>query len=172
MCDDIKCRRHVCICRFEDVLSVIYRNRTIIIRVGSAIVLSRSNGVRTSIIRRYLLSIVRAIDIDMYFVQQKAVKYGVSDTENAIKIVNANISNIVSLARVTLGCTSEQGENSVVLSSHSYMLVCPTPPTKIDNSSFPILLFKREVINVDEANSILIFLFREGGLGLLIGGQG
>ena len=118
------------------------------------------------------MNIIRAIDIDMNFVQQKAVKYGVSNTKNAIRIVNANTSNIISLARVALSCTSIQGENSLVLSSHSYIFVCPTPPTKLNNSSFPILLFKREVIDVEKANSILTLLFRESGLGLLIGGHG
>jgi hypothetical protein len=164
MCNHIKGRiRYDCKCGFEDVISAFRRYRTRIILVGSATELSRSNRV-LSINQRHFIFIVRAIDMDMSFLQDKAWQQGVPNSKKIAcgRIVNDNISNQNSFAKVTLPCTSIQGE-SLREAFTSYKLVCPTPPIKLNR--LPLLsLYFLKVSNTEEANSTIL-LFREGSLG-------
>ena len=73
--------------------------------MSSTTVCSRSNGV-LPIRRRHLISVLRASDMEMYFVQRKLIEKGVLYSKTAIGIDNVEIPNKGSLAKFTVGCTS------------------------------------------------------------------
>jgi hypothetical protein len=171
MCNDIKGFRHLIKCRSEDGFGVAWRNNTIIhiSRVGTATILSRSNGVQILLILRHLILVIILIiqaDIEMNLVQEKSGEDCVSNNKNAPRIVNRKISNMIPPARDALGRARVERENRIVVFSISFIFVCPTPSVELNGITiFPIPVTILKVGNIEKANCLTIaLLFREGGL--------